>query len=681
MKNSANKDQYIIIDEKKVKIENERNLLELIRKVNIDIPTFCYHSDLSIYGACRLCIVEIAGRGILGACSTQPEPGMVVKTNTKELREIRKMTIELLLVSDGHNCPTCPKSGTCKLQDLAKRFGITEIRFHQTGKSYELDHSSQSLTRDPNKCILCGDCVRYCDEIQGVGAIDFAYRGADARVFPAFGEGIGTVECINCGQCARICPTGAITPKINVDQVWNDIYDEEKVVVAQIAPAVRVSIGEVFGTTSDQETTGKIVAALKSLGIDKVYDTSFTADLTIVEEVTEFINRKMSGEKLPQFTSCCPGWIKYTEQYYPDLLNNLSSCKSPQQMFGSIAKTYLPEILGVKRENLIVVSIMPCTAKKFEAKRAEFFQNSIADVDHVISTQELTQMINEAGINFKSIKPESFDMPLGFKTGAGIIFANSGGVMEAALRYASEKITGNQLENVDFYQVRGEEGIRSASYQLNDLEINVAVVHGLANAKKICEEVRRGDSQYDLIEVMSCPGGCIGGAGQPVTTNHEVFHKRTKNIYKLDKTMQLHKSQENPYIHSLYKDYLGTIGGDKAHELLHTKYSPRKRIRNDGISLINGQGEEKIRIKVCVCQDCFKRGAKELLTELINYIEQNKLTDYVDVRAVFSYEKCDDSPTVIIGQKMIPKCTLKQALDCIEVEKLEIKDLSAIAAG
>ncbi|MCY2927110.1 MAG: [FeFe] hydrogenase, group A, partial [Planctomycetota bacterium] len=461
-----NKTNTLTMDGAAVAIEGERNLLELARKANIDIPTFCYHSDLSVYGACRLCLMEVEGRGVVAGCSTPPEPGLVVRTHTPQIREIRKVAVELLLANHEHACPTCPKSRSCQLQDVARRLGVSEVRFKSPLKARPVDDSTPSLVRDPNKCILCGDCVRMCHDVQSVGAIDFAHRGADVAVGPAFGHRLDDVECVHCGQCARVCPTGSLTPANDIDDVWAFLDDPDKVVVAQIAPAVRVAVGEMFNQPAGAVQTGKIVAALKAVGFDYVYDAAFAADLTVLEEATEFLHRWSAGERLPQFTSCCPAWVKFAEQYYPELLGNLSSCKSPQQMFGSLAKDILPAQLGVKRENLVVVSIMPCTAKKFERTRPEFSANGQSDVDVVLTTQELGKMIEQAGIVFSALPVESLDMPLGFKTGAGIIFGATGGVSEAVLRYAAEKATGTTLDSVEFHAARGEAGIRLATVDL-----------------------------------------------------------------------------------------------------------------------------------------------------------------------------------------------------------------------
>ena len=430
----------LTIDHLTIPIDGERNILDIARKAGIDIPTFCYHSDLSIYGACRLCLVEVEGRGIVASCSTPPEAGLKIHTHTEEIRQMRRISLELLLANHEQTCPTCSKSAGCELQRLTRRLGVEKVRFKPTHKLQPIDTSSPSLVRDPNKCILCGDCVRACDEIQGIGAIDFSGRGAGSCVVPAFGKDLANVECVNCGLCATVCPTGALTPKSEIDAVWRDLENPQKTVVAQIAPAVRVALGETFGMEPGSVEIGRMVAALKALGFAQVYDTSFAADMTVIEEATEFIGRKQAGKLLPQFTSCCPAWVKFAEQFCPDLIGNLSSCRSPQQMFGSLAKQILPEQLELEGKELIVVSIMPCTAKKFEAKLPKFRDNSHPHIDHVLTTQELAHMIEEAGLRFRDLEPQSLDLPLGFKTGAGVIFGTSGGVTEAVLRYAVEKI-------------------------------------------------------------------------------------------------------------------------------------------------------------------------------------------------------------------------------------------------
>ncbi len=665
-----NKNEFVIIDGREILIEGERNLLELIRKANIDLPTFCYHSDLSVYGACRLCIVDIDGTGIITSCSTIPKHGMQVKTNTAELRKMRKMYLELILANHHQSCTTCVKSNSCKLSDLANRMGVTEVRFKTTEKKMKIDDSSPSLVRDPNKCILCGDCVRACNEIQGIGAIDFVNRGSKAVVAPAYNKNLNEVDCVYCGLCASVCPTGAITVKQEIDRVWDAIGDDSKMVVAQIAPAVRVALGELFGLEAGTLTTGKIVAALKMLGVDKVFDTSFAADLTVMEEANEFIKRKESGQNLPQFTSCCPAWVKYAEQYYSDLLGNLSSCKSPQQMFGAVAKDTLPQTYGIDKKDMFVVSVMPCSAKKFEAKRPEFD----GDVDAVITTEELGRMIKQAGIQFNKLMPESLDMPLGFKTGAGVIFGTSGGVSEAVLRYASEKISGAKVTNPDFVEVRGDEGIRVKTVKIGETELKLAIVHGLKNAKEIAKQAREGKCDYDFVEVMSCPGGCIAGAGQPVSFDADIKKQRSQGLYEADKTLQLHCPQENPYIIKCYQEHLGEINGHKAHQLLHTEYKSRKRFNDSDFSVFSNSNDAKLQVNICMGTSCYLKGSQKLMEKMINHVHDNGLEDKVDVRATFCFENCEKGPNVRVGQKDISECSYEMIAEQVneQLSKLPV---------
>lgn len=568
-----------------VEIEGERNLLEIVRKVGIDLPTFCYHSDLSVYGACRLCLVDVAGRGIMASCSTKPEPDMIIRTNTAEIRQMRKINLELLLANHDRECPSCSRSNNCTLQNLARQLGVEEVRFKKLEKKdmKPVDRSSPSIVRDPNKCVLCGDCVRVCDEVQGIGAIDFAHRGAKACVSPAFNKDLGKVECVNCGQCAAVCPTGALVPKQERNEVWELLADPNKYVVAAFAPAVRVGLGEYFGMEPGTDVTGRIVTALRMLGFDQVYDVTFAADMTIVEEANELLERVANGGTLPMFTSCCPGWVKYAETYFPDLIPNLSSCKSPQQMFGSTAHKVLPGKLNIAPENLAVVSIMPCTAKKFEAKLEKFTTNGMQDITNVLTTQELGRMINASGIQFDELEPSSLDMPLGFYTGAGVIFGATGGVMEAALRYAAEVIRGQKMHRVEFKEVRGFEGIKEAEYSLGELQIKVAVAHGLANARKVCELIKSGEKEYHFIEIMACPGGCIAGAGQPILSKSTLHNKelRLKGIYNADRRLQLHNSSDNYMVQEIYREYFGgKAGSHEAHESLHTTYEDRNDLLN-----------------------------------------------------------------------------------------------------
>ncbi len=660
------KKSTVSIDGREVAVNGERNLLEVIRKANIDLPTFCYHSELSVYGACRLCLVNVEGRGLCAACSTKAEPGMVVRTQTEEVREIRKIAVELLLANNDHNCPTCAKSSACQLQNLARRLGIQEVRFKSRKAPEPVDRSSPSLVRDPNKCVLCGDCVRACFEIQGIGAIDFAHRGHHVAVLPSFGKQLSQVECVNCGLCATVCPTGALTPCSEVEAAWKALNDPTKTVIAQIAPAVRVALGESFGMAPASVVTGQIVTALKSIGFKRVYDTSFAADLTVIEEANEFLARKQNAKPLPQFTSCCPAWVKFAEQYYPELLPHLSSCRSPQQMFGSVAKEILPERLNVAAKDLVVVSIMPCTAKKYEAQLPRFAPGGVRDVDIVLTTQELARMIEEAGLRFDQLEPESLDMPMSFKTGAGVIFGNSGGVTEAVLRYAVEKVNHVKLDSPDFLMVRGEEGLREATVKVGGEELKVAIVHGLANARRIAEQAKAGTCPYALVEVMACPGGCIGGAGQPVPRDANARRLRTQGLYAADKMLQLHKSQENHYVTELYETKLGEIGGHEAHRLLHTHYQSRRRIADEELSLSQGGAPGRVPVRVCVGTNCIVRGSQDLLHKLVHYVQISDLNEEVDVRASFCFEQCDRGPTVVIGERAIHKCTFDQAVAAMQ---------------
>lgn len=659
----------LIINGETLPINGERNVLELARKHGIFIPSFCYHSGLSTYGACRLCLVEIERMGIQAACCTAPRPGMVIKTNTEEITEIRKVAVQLLLANHKVECPTCEKSDACSLLKISRSLGIKENMFEQRKDFGEIDESSPSLVRDPSKCILCGDCVRACKEIQGIGVLDFAFRGSKSVVIPAFGKGLNKVECVNCGLCSKVCPTGAIMVKNETDKVWDVLYKKEKVAVVSIAPAVRVAIGDMFGLKTGEIATGKMVAALKKLGFDYVFDTSYGADLTVLEEGQEFIHRKTQGGVLPQFTSCCPAWFKYCEEFYPDLIPNLSSAKSPQQMLNSAIKEYLPQMIGKTREDIYTVSIMPCTAKKYEIKQKKFTKDGKPSVDVVLTTIELGNMIKQAGIDFANLEPESFDMPFGAKTGAGVIFGVTGGVTEAVLRYAYEEITKEKLTNVDFKDVRGLEGVREAEVELNGIKIKIGIVHTLKNAKKVCDLIREGKCEYDLIEVMTCPGGCINGAGQPKNFEPNYIEKRAKGLYAADKNQDLHKSQENLFVTKLYNDFVGEVGNETAHHLFHTSFAPKQRIKDENMDLIGAVESTQKKITVCVGRNCLNNGSQALLKKLIDYVQENKLDYKFSVKGVFCFENCDKGPYVAINGKAIEHATFEKAVEAIQADK------------
>lgn len=654
--------EYVTIDNCQVLLENEKNLLDLCRKAHIELPTFCYHSEISVYGACRMCMVEVEGRGLVPACSTPPVAGMVVHTNTKQVRDLRRMIVELMLANHNENCTTCPKSGDCRLRKIAIQLGVEKVRFHKVNSPATIDDSSTAIVRDPSKCVLCGDCVRVCREIQSVGVLDFANRGAEAQVVACFNQKLGDVECVNCGQCVKVCPVGALTPKFHINSVWDAIHDPKKTVVVQIAPAVRVALGEYFGFEPGVSTTGQIVTALRMMGFDKVYDTSFAADFTVIEEGNEFLKRYQEKKNLPQFTSCCPAWIKFAEQYYPDMLDNLSSCRSPQQMFGSLCKDQLVKSLNIPREDLVVVSIMPCTAKKFEAQRPEFTVDGNPDVDYVLTTHELSLMIREQGISFAHLDPGSFDMPFGFKTGAGVIFGTSGGVSEAVLRYAASALGVNGP--VDVSRLRGQDGVKITEVTLGDITLRLAVVSGLANARKLLDLVRKGEEHFDLIEVMACCGGCINGGGQPINEEANVRPDRSKGLYDNDKMMQFHSSEENPYLNKLYDEDLSV---ELAHKLLHTTYSNRRRIDHEELSLISSDpGQKLLEIRICFGTSCFLRGAQELYTQLMEYIRTHDLEPKTDFKATFCGERCKRGPVVTINGRTLEHCTLNDAVTVIQ---------------
>jgi NADH-quinone oxidoreductase subunit G len=554
-------DNFMMIDNIPVPIENEKNILELIRKAGIDLPTFCYHSELSIYGACRMCMVENKWGGMEAACSTPPKAGAEIYTNTPKLRKYRKMILELLLSNHCRDCTTCEKDGKCRLQELASRYGIRKVRFENTKAEPDIDDSSLSITRDRNKCILCGDCVRVCNEVQHVGAIEFANRGSEMMVATAFDEPIANSPCVGCGQCAAVCPTGAIVIKDDTQRLWNAINEKDVKVIAQIAPAVRVAVAKEFGM-NESDVMGKIVASLRRLGFDEVFDTVTGADLTVLEEANEFLERVGSGKNIPLFTSCCPAWVNYCEKNYPELLPNVSTCKSPMQMFGAVIK----EQEKVSRRKVVNVAVMPCTAKKFEAARDEFKVNGEPVIDCVITTQELIRMIKEAGIVFNEIDNEAIDMPFGSISGAGVIFGVTGGVTEAVIRRISSDKSLTGLRTLAYTGVRGLAGCKELTVKYGDKDVRIAVVSGLGNADALIQRIKAGE-HFDLVEVMACPGGCINGGGQPHGGLNERI-ERSAALYESDRACTNKRSEENPLMMQLYN---GLLKG-KVHELLHVDY-------------------------------------------------------------------------------------------------------------
>ena len=570
-------DVTVTIDNIKVTVPEGTKILAAAKQVGIKIPTLCYHPDLPVKGSCRLCLVEVKGQKKLKtSCSTEVEEGMEISTTSKVVRDERRTILELILANHPQDCLTCVRNGNCELQTLAKEMGIRGSSFAKLTPNLPIDQSNPSIIRDPNKCIKCGRCVEVCQEVQTVGAITLSERSGNFEVSTAFRSALDKSPCVYCGQCITVCPVGALYEKDDTAKVWRAIDNPDLHVVVQVAPAVRIAIGEEFGMKPGTIMTGKLVTALRMMGFDKVFDTDFAADVTIMEEGQELLERITKNQNLPLLTSCSPGWINYIETFYPDLLNNVSTCKSPQQMFGALAKTYYADTNKIEREKMFVVSVMPCTAKKAECVRPEMNASGNQDVDVVVTTRELARMLRQAGIQLSNLQESEFDVPLGISTGAAVIFGTTGGVMEAALRTVYEKVTGTDLEHVDFESVRGLSGIKTAEVDLNGTIVKIAVVSGLANAKIILDEIRQGTCEYHFIEVMCCPGGCIAGGGQPQGVTKEDIAERMQGIYEVDRQKPIRKSHLNPAVQTLYSEYLNTPDVS-VHQLLHTSYKHRVR--------------------------------------------------------------------------------------------------------
>ena len=559
----------ITINGKKYEFTNEKNILTIIRNAGIEVPTLCYQPELSIFGACRLCTVEDDKGRCFASCSEEPRDGMVIYTHTEKLRKHRKLIVELLLAAHCRDCTTCDKHGNCTLQNLAYQMGVSTVRFDNHREEMPIDRSSYAIVRDPNKCILCGNCVRVCNEIQGVGVLGFAHRGTDAMVTPAFNRPLNETNCVSCGQCRVVCPTGALHIRNCMESVWQALGDKNTRVVAQIAPAVRVAVGEAFGLPKGENSMGKIVAALHRMGFDEVFDTTYTADLTIMEESAEFLDRVAKGEKLPLLTSCCPAWVKFVENEYPEFKQNISTCRSPQQMFSAILKDYYRDEKNAEGKKTFVVSIMPCTAKKMESYRADAYTYGEKDTDAVLTTSELIRMIKSHGVSFDQMESEACDMPFGIGSGGGVIFGATGGVTEAVLRRLVEGHDAATLNAIADCGVRGDDGIKEFTIPYNGIDVKICVVSGLANARKVLESVKSGEKEYHFIEVMACPGGCVMGGGQPIGGTKALrAETRTKGLYTADGDMVIKKSNENPLMDVFYNGFFK----GKAHELLHNHH-------------------------------------------------------------------------------------------------------------
>ena len=558
----------MIVDGQRVPFDGEKNVLSVIRKAGIDMPTFCYYSELSVHGACRMCIVENVKTGKIDAsCSMEPRDGLEIRTNTARLLRHRRMILELMLASHDCSCTTCAKSGNCRLQALAQRFGVSRVRFPDTRERYEQDNTSLAIFRDPNKCILCGDCVRVCEELQGQGILNYAHRGSELQVMPAFDRKLADTKCVGCGQCAAVCTTGAITVKNQIGQAWQALHDPKNRVVVQIAPAVRVALGEEFGLPAGENVMDRLVKALKLMGVEEVYDTDFAADMTTISESQEFLERLKAGGPFPMFTSCCPAWVKYLELNDPKYLRNISSCKSPMEMFAAVLRDKYQAKDAADGRRTYHMAIMPCTAKKMEAARAEFTRDGQPDVDLVITTRELVDMIREAGIQLTELEPEAPDLPFGLGSGAAVIYGVTGGVAEAVVRYCLPDKSNNALQAIRVTDLRGDGAIREVNLTVEGQELHIAIVNGLAHAKELIADVEAGKRFYHLVEVMTCQGGCVGGAGQPYGLT-AAKKRRGAGLYEADATAMFKGAEKNPIVTRLLDEY----GHERCHELLHVRY-------------------------------------------------------------------------------------------------------------
>ncbi len=571
----------ITIDDRKIQVPKNYTILEAAREANIAIPTLCFLKDINEIGACRMCVVEVKGaRALQAACVYPVSEGLVINTKSPAVREARKVTLELILSNHDKKCLTCVRSRNCELQKLSEDLNVKEIRYEGESVNLPLDNFSPSIVRDPNKCVLCRRCVSMCKNIQTVSVIDTVERGFKTTVSSAFNKSLNEVPCTMCGQCITVCPVGALREKDDTEKVWDALANPDLHVVVQTAPAVRVALGEEFGMPIGSRVTSNMIASLRRLGFKKVFDTDTAADLTIMEEGTELLNRINNNGKLPLITSCSPGWIKFCEHNYPEFLDNLSSCKSPHEMFGAVLKSYYAEKMGIDPAKIFVVSIMPCTAKKYEAQRPELSSTGYADVDVVLTTRELAKMIKEAGIDFTELPERHFDDPMGEATGAGVIFGATGGVMEAALRTVAEILEGKSIDAIEYNAVRGVEGIKEAVVEAGGLKIKAAVAHGLGNARKLLDKIKAGEAEYHFIEIMGCPGGCVNGGGQPIQPSSvrswvDLRAERAKAIYEEDRSLPIRKSHENPKVKALYDEYFEKPGSHKSHKLLHTHYVKR----------------------------------------------------------------------------------------------------------
>ena len=558
----------MIVDGQRVPFDGEKNVLSVIRKAGIDMPTFCYYSELSVHGACRMCIVENVKTGKIDAsCSMEPRDGLEIRTNTARLLRHRRMILELMLASHDCSCTTCAKSGNCHLQALAQRFGVSRVRFPDTRERYEQDNTSLAIFRDPNKCILCGDCVRVCEELQGQGILNYAHRGSELQVMPAFDRKLADTKCVGCGQCAAVCTTGAITVKNQIGQAWQALHDPKNRVVVQIAPAVRVALGEEFGLPAGENVMDRLVKALKLMGVEEVYDTDFAADMTTISESQEFLERLKAGGPFPMFTSCCPAWVKYLELNDPKYLRNISSCKSPMEMFAAVLRDKYQAKDAADGRRTYHMAIMPCTAKKMEAARAEFTRDGQPDVDLVITTRELVDMIREAGIQLTELEPEAPDLPFGLGSGAAVIYGVTGGVAEAVVRYCLPDKSNNALQAIRVTDLRGDGAIREVNLTVEGQELHIAIVNGLSHAKELIADVEAGKRFYHLVEVMTCQGGCVGGAGQPYGLT-AAKKRRGAGLYEADATAMFKGAEKNPIVTRLLDEY----GHERCHELLHVRY-------------------------------------------------------------------------------------------------------------